>query len=139
MGNDPSFLDTSGWISLLNNRESEHVEANRLWREIGVEKRLVYVTDWVVAETGNGLAGGRHRDLFSRSLRVFLTAPEIRLVYVDDNLLIKALDLYQSREDKGWGLVDCASFVVMTEQGIRSALTSDHHFEQAGFQRLLKS
>ena len=32
----------------------------------------------------------------------------------------------------------CISFVVMNERGITDALTSDHHFEQAGFQILLK-
>jgi predicted nucleic acid-binding protein len=37
-----------------------------------------------------------------------------------------------------WSLVDCASFVVMRQQGIVEALTTDHHFEQAGFVRLLK-
>ena len=78
----------------------------------------MYVTDWVVAETGNGLAGGWNRELFWMSLRVFLTSPDIRLIFVDGDLLLKALDLYEARQDKGWGLVDCASFVVMTEQGI---------------------
>lgn len=136
--NDPSFLDTSGWISLLNSRESFHTKANRIWREIGLRNRLVYVNDWVVAETGNGLAGGWNRELFWMSLRVFLTSPDIRLIFVDGDLLLKARDLDEARQDKGWGLVDCASFVVMTEQGIRSALTADHHFDQAGFQRLLK-
>jgi predicted nucleic acid-binding protein len=34
--------------------------------------------------------------------------------------------------------VDAASFVVMSERGITEALTTDQHFEQAGFVRLLK-
>ena len=138
MSNDPQFLDTSGWIALLNSRESMHAEANRIWRDNGRQKRIVFVTDWVVAETGNGLAGGTRRELFARSRRIFLTSPNVQLVNVDDALLRKALDLYEGRRDKGWGLVDCASFIVMGEQGIRDALTSDHHFEQAGFRCLLK-
>ena len=45
--------------------------------------------------------------------------------------------MYEARADKTWGLVDCASFIVMADAGIQEAFTSDHHFEQAGFRRLL--
>jgi uncharacterized protein len=46
--------------------------------------------------------------------------------------------LYERRPDKSWSLTDCISFVVMQRDGISEALTGDHHFEQAGFVRLLK-
>jgi predicted nucleic acid-binding protein len=139
MINDPVFLDTSGWIALLNRREDLHAEANRIWRRLGRERRTVFATDWVVAETGNGLSSGFRRDLFARSLRVFLGSSNVRVIYVDANLLDQSLALFESRSDKDWGLVDCASFVVMTEHGIREAFTCDHHFDQAGFSRLLRS
>ncbi len=44
----------------------------------------------------------------------------------------------RSRQAKEWSLVDCASFVFMGQRGILEALTTDHHFEQAGYVRLLK-
>jgi predicted nucleic acid-binding protein len=44
----------------------------------------------------------------------------------------------EARPDKAWSLVDCSSFAIMQQQNISHALTSDHHFEQAGFIRLLK-
>jgi predicted nucleic acid-binding protein len=50
-----------------------------------------------------------------------------------------AWDLYRQRPDKSWGATDCASFIVMRQLGIEAALTVDHHFEQAGFQRLIRS
>jgi len=40
---------------------------------------------------------------------------------------------------KQWSLVDAASFVVMQERGLVEALTTDHNFEQAKFNRLLAS
>lgn len=52
--------------------------------------------------------------------------------------MLKRWDLFQRRSDKTWSLVDCASFVVMQERGTMEALTTDIHFEQAGFVRLLK-
>ena len=53
-------------------------------------------------------------------------------------LLRRGLDLYEARTDKEWGLVDCVSFIVMSDRGLTEALTSDEHFEQAGFVALLR-
>ena len=47
---------------------------------------------------------------------------------------------YPSEERKlpsEWSLTDCISFIVMQERNISEALTTDRHFEQAGFIRLL--
>ncbi|MFM6058496.1 MAG: hypothetical protein ACKO1I_17670 [Microcystis aeruginosa] len=49
-----------------------------------------------------------------------------------------AWTLCKSRIDKAWSLVDCTSFIVMQQMEIQEALTTDQHFEQAGFIRLLK-
>jgi hypothetical protein len=46
-------------------------------------------------------------------------------------------ELHARRSDKEWSLTDCTSFVVMRERGVERALTSDHHFAQAGFQVLM--
>ncbi|MGI9060786.1 MAG: type II toxin-antitoxin system VapC family toxin [Ktedonobacteraceae bacterium] len=44
--------------------------------------------------------------------------------------------LLKNRIDKEWSLVDASSFVVMTRYGMTEALTTDHHFTQAGFVQL---
>ena len=46
---------------------------------------------------------------------------------------------YSSRLDQSWSLVDCSSFVLMEERGIRDALAYDVDFVQAGFNALLRS
>jgi predicted nucleic acid-binding protein len=48
------------------------------------------------------------------------------------------LEIYASRSDKAWSLVDCISFLVMRDKGLSDAWTTDHHFEQAGFHAMLK-
>jgi len=46
--------------------------------------------------------------------------------------------MYRERPHKDWGLTDCVSFVVMREQGLVDALTTDEHFQQAGFRALMR-
>lgn len=63
--------------------------------------------------------------------------PKIDIVHVDETLYFAAINLLQRRLDKEWSLCDAVSFVLMERLGITEALTTDHHFEQAGFIRLL--
>ena len=137
MRDDSSFLDTNGWMALLNTDDRLHASAIAAWRKIVRSRTTVVVTDWIIAETGNGLARSGLRNAFARAVRLLPGSDEFRLILIDDDLLMRALDLYQARPDKSWGLVDCASFVVMMREGIRDAITGDHHFEQAGFRCLL--
>jgi uncharacterized protein len=65
-------------------------------------------------------------------------SPFFEIIHIDENLDKRTWELLKNRPDKKWRLVDCSSFVVMQEKGISEALTTDHHFEQAGFIRLLK-
>ena len=65
-------------------------------------------------------------------------ASYVEVVHLDVAADAAAWELCKSRPDKAWSLVDCSSFVVMQQFEIPKALTTDHHFEQAGFVRLLK-
>lgn len=57
--------------------------------------------------------------------------------FITPQLFERAFDLYVKYQDKAWGLTDCVSFVVMREAGITQALTSDQHFQQAGFEAMM--
>ena len=62
-----------------------------------------------------------------------------KIITLNQELLQSGLSLYEQRLDKDWGLTDCISFVVMQREQIQEAFTSDKHFEQAGFIRLLQN
>jgi predicted nucleic acid-binding protein len=40
--------------------------------------------------------------------------------------------------DQAWSFTNCLSFCVMRDLSLRDAVTTDHHFVQAGFNALLK-
>jgi uncharacterized protein len=131
------FIDTSGWIALLNADDALHPSACRLLTQLGDERRVLVTTDWVLAETGNGLARAAARANFGDAVDRFRASSQCRLVRVDAVLFDRALELYCQVQDKSWGLIDCATFLVMEDDGVVDAMASDRHFVQAGFHCLL--
>jgi len=63
--------------------------------------------------------------------------PDIETVWVDEQLHREAMRLLLARQDKGYSLCDAVSFILMRKRGITDRLTTDRHFEQEGFIRLL--
>lgn len=61
----------------------------------------------------------------------------VEIVWVDDRIHRAGLLLLQARIDKTYSLCYAVSFLLMREHGITEALTTDRHFEQEGFIRLL--
>ena len=47
------------------------------------------------------------------------------------------LDVYASRADKAYSLVDCIAMHTMRQMGLTEVLTNDHHFTQEGFTILI--
>jgi uncharacterized protein len=134
---DELFLDTVFAIALSNPNDQYHAQAVALSREI---KRLAVVlvtTRAVMLEVGNALSVARFRPSGVRLLHSLENDKRVTILPVSESLYQEGLELFSSRPDKEWGLVDCISFVVMGERDLTMALTADQHFEQAGFVALL--
>jgi uncharacterized protein len=135
---DELFLDTAFAIAITNPKDQYHDLGRQLALEIRRQDARLTTTRAVLLEIGNALSPQRNRSDAVRFLQSLERDPRIILFSLSDGLYQEALALYAARPDKEWGLVDCASFVVMAERGITKALTADEHFEQAGFQALLR-
>jgi len=95
-------------------------------------------TDLVLYEVANSLARNA-KPQAQKIISEFLEADGIEIVYASPALFQKGFALYCKYADKTWGLVDFVSFVVMRENGITDALTNDTHFQQAGFNALMRN
>jgi hypothetical protein len=62
----------------------------------------------------------------------------VEIVPLSRSLYIRAFELFRTRSDKEWGLIDCVSCVVMAQRAITDALTTDEHFRQMGYRPLLR-
>lgn len=129
------LLDTSGLLVIFHIGEAEHETAVTLFGAAGPKLTHSYVLAELIAlATARGLS--RVEVLaFSRTL---LTHPEVEVAWVDPVLHREALGLLERRPDKPWSLCDAVSFILMQRRGLTEALTTDRHFEQAGFVRLLR-
>lgn len=128
---DIVFVDTSYYIALVNPGDHHHVAATRF--TLSFTGRIV-TTSLVLAELGSFFAVRPARTIFIQLDGMIRNDPQVELVMVNEDLLGEAVRLFGDRMDKDWSLVDCASFIVMKQRSIRSGLTTDHHFKQAGFE-----
>jgi len=88
-------------------------------------------------EIGNALAKLRYRSSAIELLDSLEKDPNVEIIPLSEQIYKQALQLYRERPDKEWGLTDCISFTVMKERRLTDALTTDEHFQQAGFRALL--
>jgi hypothetical protein len=130
------LMDTAFVVALINPQDSYHEQAQEYAACLQTDE--IWVHEAILVEIGNGLSAPKHRGAAAAFIAGCYTAKNTHIVTVDAALFQSALQLYSARPDKEWGLTDCISFVVMQQNGITDALTTDHHFEQGGFRALLR-
>jgi len=128
------FADTYYFLAILNPKDKAHGKAAFARGYVG---RFV-TTQWILAELLDALSAPRDREKAAAFVRGVTTAPQFTVIPATQDWFGRGLSFFESRRDKQWSFTDCVSFVVMQDQAIATALTGDHHFEQAGFSMLLK-
>jgi len=135
------FWDTAAFIALGNARDDLHQAAINVSQELAQAQAHVLTTSSVLIEVANTFSKIALRPIawqLIEAMQASVALQSATIVHVDADLWQRGWQLYRTRADKNWGLTDCISFIVMEDYGLRHAFTYDHHFEQAGFVRLLK-
>ncbi len=84
-----------------------------------------------------GLIRGLPRNILLQVSNEILSDRSVEIFWVDESLHLRAIEHLLSRADKMYSLCDAVSFVLLRERHLSEALTTDKHFEQEGFVRLL--
>jgi uncharacterized protein len=129
------FADTSFFLASLNPDDQIHERAIAVSREVTAPR---LTTGFVLLEVGNAMSRAALRSQFVEFYAWLQQHPRVRIVPVSGELFHRGYELDAAREDKDWSLTDCISFIVMRDEEVQAALTHDQHFEQAGYQALLR-
>jgi uncharacterized protein len=128
------LIDTSGFFALYSEKDKNHSAANERFEQA----RLRITTNYILAEY---VALALVRSLPRQDVLAFseeiLFDEAVEIVWVSQPQHTQAVELLQQRSDKTYSLCDAVSFVLMRERRILEALTTDKHFVQEGFVRLL--
>ena len=131
------FVDTSALVGLISNRDFLHDRCVSLMTELIDKNAILITSEAVLFELANEFSRTKFRQLAADFAQQIISNPDFEVVWSTRELFDLAINLYKSRSDKAWSLTDCVGFVVMQERGIQAAFTSDKHFEQAGFEKLI--
>jgi predicted nucleic acid-binding protein len=132
------FADAGYWIALFNPRDQLHDKA--VVAAQVTQERPIVTSQMVLTEFLNHYAsyGEPFRQRAVQVARSLQDDAGVEIVSQTAEQFAAAFTLYAQRQDKTWGLTDCASFLIMQERGITEALAHDEHFSQAGFLLLLR-
>ncbi len=131
------FVDTLHLVALVNPKDQWHQKSVEI--ETATRNIDLITTEDILTEFLNFYAehGEFMRMKVSAFVREILLDVRVKVIPRSETAFLEALDLYESRLDKGYSLTDCISMNVCRELGIMEILTHDHHFEQEGFTILL--
>lgn len=136
---NPVFLDTSGLIAVANSDDQWHDAAEAVWHSLVESGVRLITTSLVLVEPGDGLSRIQYRQLALDIYGRLQSSPRVSIIHATPDHTERGWQLFRHRRDKEWGVTDCVSIVVMRDWGVTEVFSSDHHFEQAGFEVLLRA
>jgi len=126
------FVDTSGFLSVLDVADRFHARAQKAWESLLVPDVRLFTNNYVLVET----LAIVQRKLGMGAVRVFEedVLPVIGIDWVDEAAHKAGMSALLASSRRKLSLVDCASFETMRKLGLRTAFSFDRHFREQGFE-----
>ena len=133
----PYFIDTSYFIALVSKKDQYHDEATYLAKKIKMQRIPLITSEFILLEVGNSFSKQNFKLTGINLIHNVYDDTNIEVVKLSEKYYRLGLSRFTRELDKNWSLTDCISMEIMKDCGIDDVLTSDIHFTQAGFNRLI--
>lgn len=132
MRGETIFVDTSGFLALLDAGDRFHGKAAAIWKEVLETAEDIVITDYVRLESWALI----QRRLGSEAVVAFSDTilAVCRIEIVGEEGFQRASSQWLTAKRRQLSLVDVASFDCMRRLRIRKAFACDGHFREQGFQ-----
>jgi len=124
------FIDTSGFIAVLDRDDASHNAAAKAWVDILTSEEALVTTNYVLVET----CALVQRRLGMKAIKLLHEdiVPALRIEWIDNAVHNSAMGVMLAAQWKKLSLVDCVSFEIIRLLGIKTAFTLDKHFKEQG-------
>ena len=127
-----TFVDTSALLAVLHVHDADHTRAGPVWEKLLREGEDLITSNYVLVEVHSLVQARLRLQAVGRLEQDII--PALRIRWVDEGLHATAVASVLAAAQRKLSLVDCSSFAVMQEAGIRRVFALDRHFEERGFE-----
>jgi predicted nucleic acid-binding protein len=125
------FVDTSAIYAVLDRSDANHEAARTCWLHLLESNDHLFTTNYVLVESC-ALAQSRLGLDAVRTIQDDLL-PVLEIAWVDDATHSLAMAALLAAQRRKLSLVDCVSFAVLRQRGVRTAFAFDRHFIEERF------
>ena len=127
-----SYVDTSAFLAVLDAGDENHRQAREKWINLIVNEAIIVTSNYVLVET---FALIQHR-LGMEAVREFQDdiVPILTIEWVHETIHQGGVTGLLAAGRKRLSLVDCVSFALMRQLGIKAVFAFGKHFREQGFQ-----
>ncbi|MBI4690471.1 MAG: PIN domain-containing protein [Nitrospirae bacterium] len=125
------FVDTSAFYALLDRDDSFHKNAKRVWLDILTPENTLITSNYILVESYSLI---QHR-LGMDAVRIFQEdiLPLINIEWINSEIHKSGVSALLTSSKRKLSLVDCVSFEIMRNLGIKTVFAFDPHFKEQGF------
>lgn len=125
------FVDTSGFLAILDADDTNHLKAKREWNNIISTGANLFCNNYILVET---FALIQHR-LGMKAVRVLEEdiLPLVHIEWIKESTHKAGMSAFLIASKRKLSLVDCVSFETMRDLGLKVAFGFDSHFRDQGF------
>ncbi len=125
------FIDSDAFIGILAIQDTHHAKANVLFDRLN-EAQEKLATSWeTIDEVATKVSMYFGKDCADLLFELIAKA-NIMIVYIDEALSQKAVDIFKKQTSKNVSLTDCANIAICRSMRITSIFSFDSHYRKNG-------